>query len=199
MIQKERYFNLVIVILILSLIVNGFLIITQYHNNSRQADNNYVEAEQIGVILQSDYHVNKEGIPEIHIQWSWTKPVRRFPSNPVQDIIAVSWDDLTNWVGTFSQGEGSSLGGGGSGPGIYALDQVGVNKGLSFMGVDYGKNGEITFKLLPNPPDSSNQHLSIHSNVSILLIHPQQKFSGKWVNNIVHFVTPPGNPVSQSP
>ncbi|KLU60927.1 hypothetical protein CEB3_c29000 [Peptococcaceae bacterium CEB3] len=178
---KKNLFYPLLFLLAASLLANGMLIVTLHNAYATKVNVNYVDPKQIGLTLQSDYQKNKE-FPEIVVKWSWKKPPAQAINGNVQDIIAISWDDRKNWIGT------SDLGEGGGGQGTYVVDQLMAKKGLTYVGQPQGKDGEVTFKLLPNPPKA---HPSAPLNVTIFFIHPQQKLSGQWVDSVVQYVSPP--------
>lgn len=175
MLWREKYFKACLILLAVSLVLNGILATNLFLKNTRDISILNVNPEQIGVNIQSEYQVNNE-VPEVHIKWSWAKPSILKTKPNIQDIVAISWNDNMNWVSATEEG--------GGGPGMYVIEQLRMKNGLSYLGQPLGKKGEITFKLLPVPP---NSHPNLPPEITISFIHPQQQISGKWIDNTIQY------------
>lgn len=152
------------------------LIIIFHDKNGREISIYQVPPEQIGLNIQSDYQVMDR--PKIHIKWSWAKSLAAPANSNIQDIVAISWNDQKNWIGT------STLGEGGGGPGIFAVEQFKGDRGLFYIGQPLGIDSEVTFELIPVPPKANP---TIPSAIKVYFIHPQRTFSGKWIDYTVEY------------
>lgn len=175
MLWIEKYAKLILIFLVISLVLNGVLATNIYRKNAQNINIQYVDPEQIGLNIQSEYQVNNE-VPEVHIKWSWTKSLSVMTGPNIQDIVAVSWDNNKDWISATEEG--------GGGPGMSVIEQLKLKQGLSYLGQPRGKDGEITFKLSPVPPDS---HPNVPPKVTISFIHPQQRISGAWTDNTIQY------------